>query len=233
MLGAMVRLPLFVALLLAFTACDRGPQPPAEDEAAETAEAPEVPTHDPSEAHAQRQPPAVHGAGGPGAAPSHGGAPVVDPRAPQLAGIKWTVEEPLTYRAPSRPMRNAEYVVDEGATEAVLTVFHFPGMGGSIDENISRWTAQFKTADGAPVTDADTQTRTVGGLQVTTVDVTGTFASSMGMGGGEPQADSRLLGAIVDGPEGPIFFKLLGPADTVGTAEAAFGALVDSIEPVG
>ena len=45
MLGAMVRLPLFVALLLAFTACDRGPQPPAEDEAEEHGAGREEQTH--------------------------------------------------------------------------------------------------------------------------------------------------------------------------------------------
>jgi hypothetical protein len=129
-------------------------------------------------------------------------------------------------------MRNAEYVVSEGEDEAVLTVFHFPGMGGSVRENIDRWVGQFQTADGAPMTDAEVDDRTVAGLPVHVVDVTGTFASSMGMGAGEPQTDHRLIGAIVEAPDGPVFFKLLGPKDTVATAEDAFGALLESIEPV-
>ena len=38
----------------------------------------------------------------------------------------------------------------------------------------------------------------------------------------------RLLGAIVESPEGLVFFKLTGPAATVGAAQADFEALVAS-----
>jgi len=124
-------------------------------------------------------------------------------------------------------MRNAEYAVGEGDTEAVLTVFHFPGMGGSIDENVERWTGQFQGGE-----EAEVETETIGGLEVTTIDVSGTFASAMGMGGGQPLTDTRLLGAIVQAPDGPVFFKLLGPAATVTEAEDAFAAMVQSFEAV-
>ena len=204
--------------------CDRGPATPAPSE--------ELPTHDPSEAHAERQAPPRHGTSDPHAEMAGGAAaPQIDPRLPQLAGMKWEAREPLTWRAPTRPMRNAEYVVSAGEDEAVLTVFHFPGMGGSVQENVDRWVAQFKTADGEPVGDAaKSVTKTIGGMEVTTIDVTGTFASSMGMGGGAPMDNHRLLGAIVSAPSGPVFFKLLGPAPTVQSAKGAFDALITSVE---
>jgi len=220
MLRVMTR-PLALAALLALPlGCDRGPSPPPDEEEA----APAVPTHDPSEATAERRPPPPNGAG---SAAGRGQAPTVDPRAPQLAGVRWAASEPLTWRDPSRPMRNAEYVVSEGDAEAILTVFHFPGMGGSIEDNVARWTGQFQGGD-----EAEVSTETIGGLEVTTVDVTGTFASAMGMGGGAPQPETRLLGAIVQGPDGPLFFKLLGPKDTVAEAQDAFAALVQSFEAV-
>ncbi len=219
MLPLMARPIVFATLLALALGCDRGPEPPPADEEAEATPA-EAPTHDPSEAHAERRPPPRHGT-----ADGRGQAPTVDPRAPELAGIRWSAGDPLTWRDPSRPMRNAEYVVSEGDDEAVLTIFHFPGMGGSIDDNVARWTGQFRGGD-----EAEVETETIGGLEVTTVDVSGTFASSMGMGGGAPQPDSRLLGAIVQAPDGPVFFKLLGPKDTVTRAEDAFAALVQSFE---
>ncbi|MCB9625547.1 MAG: hypothetical protein H6723_19690, partial [Sandaracinus sp.] len=157
------------------------------------------------------------------------GPPAVDPAAPALAGVRWRTHEPLTWRQPSSAMRNAEYFVAGDGGEAVLTVFHFPGMGGSVQDNVSRWVGQFQGEGGGPAP-SDVQTRNVAGLDVTTIDVTGTFASGMMGGPSTPQSNQRLLGAIVSGPNGPIFFKLVGPASTVDGAKAAFDDLVASFE---
>jgi hypothetical protein len=39
----------------------------------------------------------------------------------------------------------------------------------------------------------------------------------------------RLLGAIVEGPQGSVFFKLTGPASTIAAAEQEFDALIGSL----
>jgi hypothetical protein len=39
----------------------------------------------------------------------------------------------------------------------------------------------------------------------------------------------RLLGAIVAGPQGSVFFKLTGPAKTVAATEPEFNALIGSL----
>ncbi|MEM7609092.1 MAG: hypothetical protein AAF411_27400 [Myxococcota bacterium] len=207
----MTRLSLVLLLALA---CDRGPRPDGNTgAAAEESSMEATPAEPPAEVEAPTRP-----------APTRPARPsTVSAEAPELAGVRWSVHEPLTWRPPSRPMRNAEYIVGEGDTQAVMTVFHFPGMGGSVEENVQRWTGQF--SGGEPTV----STRTVGGLDVTTIDVTGTFTNAMPMGGAAgPQENQRLLGAIVAGPNGPIFFKLLGPASTVSTASEAFNDLVDS-----
>ena len=155
--------------------------------------------------------------------------PQVSRENPALAGVAWSVHEPLNWRQPSRPMRNGEYVVGEGDDAPVMTVFHFPGMGGSLEDNVQRWTGQFRQADGSP-SEATVNTRTIGGFEVTTIDTRGTFSSAMPMGGNAgPQEDQRLLGAIVQGPNGPIFFKLVGDADKVSSASEAFGDMVESL----
>jgi hypothetical protein len=53
------------------------------------------------------------------------------------------------------------------------------------------------------------------------------------MGGGptEPTPGSRLLGAVVEGPGGPWFFKITGPAATVTAAAPAFDAMLRSVRP--
>jgi hypothetical protein len=215
-------------LLLAI-ACNRGPEPseapPAETPAEPTTAAPEA------NPHGGAPPPSPHGAVGThaGAGAPPGGATTVDPSAPRLAGVRWSTHEPLTWRTPTSPMRNAEYFVAGDAGEALLTVFHFPGMGGSVQDNVARWVGQFRGPDGAAAP-ADVQTRNVAGLDVTVIDVRGTFASGMMGGPSEPQANQRLLGAIVSGPNGPVFFKLVGPEPTVETAKSAFDDLVASFE---
>lgn len=214
-----MRLLLVLALLLA--ACNRGPEPSSEPSAPTEPPPAEAPAELPSVHPPTNHPPVGATAGGPSA---------VDPAAPSLAGLRWTTHEPLTWRQPSSAMRAAEYFVAGEGGEALLTVFHFPGMGGSVQDNVARWVGQFQ-GPGGQAAPSDVQTKNVAGLEVTTIDVTGTFAAGAMMGTpGTPQPDQRLLGAIVDGPQGPVFFKLVGPASTVESAKQAFDDLVASFE---
>jgi hypothetical protein len=71
----------------------------------------------------------------------------------------------------------------------------------------------------------------VDGLAVTTVEVQGTYAASMGPMSGATitKENFRLLGAIVEGPEGAVFFKMTGPAQTVDGARGGFDAMLKSV----
>jgi hypothetical protein len=42
----------------------------------------------------------------------------------------------------------------------------------------------------------------------------------------------RLLGAIVEGPEGLVFYKFTGPAKTVAGAEGEVSAMVESLAKI-
>ncbi|MDQ3035785.1 MAG: hypothetical protein M3Y87_25505 [Myxococcota bacterium] len=150
-------------------------------------------------------------------------------------GLAWHAEEPLVSRRPSSSMRAAEYVVRD-SPESELTVFYFGrDQGGGVDENIDRWVGQFEQPDGRASRDAAQIERIeVQGMPVTTVEVSGAFAGMRGMGGGgEARPGYRMLGAIAEGPEGMVFFKLTGPAEAVDSAETAFRGLVQSLHPTG
>lgn len=200
------------------TGCTRGPEPgplPGAPGSAETAPAPPPAPSPTSQPAAPAPPPAA-------AAPTG---------APGAGGLNWTAAAPLTARAPKSKMRAAEYSVPgvDGKGEAELTVFYFgPGQGGGVEANLDRWVGQMTRPDGSPAKDdAKRAKRKVGAIEVSTLDVAGTFGG--GMGGGGPVQDARMLAVVAVGPEGPVFFKLVGPAQTVASAEQAFNGLVDSL----
>ncbi len=150
----------------------------------------------------------------------------------------------LTYAAPpawhTRPaassMRVAEFVLPRAAgdpEDAELIVYYFGSQGGgSPQANIDRWIGQMQRADGgAAKDDAKTATRTINGLTVSSVDVSGTYVAEVRPGASEHfnKPDFRLMAAVVNTPRGPYYIKLTGPAKTVAAAAPAFDAFLESI----
>lgn len=133
-------------------------------------------------------------------------------------------------------MRAATYKVPAAAgdTEAAECVVNFfgPGQGGTVDANIARWTGQFQTPGGQPVT-GKTNKQTINGVKITTLDISGTYVAGTGpmMAPGQPKANSRMLAAIAEGKAGTVFFKFAGPKKTVTAGEADFQTLLKSIKP--
>jgi hypothetical protein len=143
-------------------------------------------------------------------------------------GLKWTA--PPAWKAqPERPMRAATYTVPKAAgdtEDGECAIFYFgPGQGGGVDANIKRWTGQFE----APV--AKTSKTTVNGLPVTRLDLTGTYKPAAGpmMQASGSKPGYRLLGAIVEGPEGAIFIKFTAPAKTAAAQQMSFEKLLKSV----
>jgi hypothetical protein len=132
-----------------------------------------------------------------------------------FGGLRWT--PPAGWKSEeTAPMRAAKYKTPPASSDhegAECVVYFFgAGQGGSVQGNIERWNAQFTASNGKPVT-APIQKRTVHGLAVTTIDVTGQYS---GVGG--PMATTkavkagyRLLGAIIENPGGNVFLKFTGP----------------------
>jgi hypothetical protein len=133
-------------------------------------------------------------------------------------------------------MRAATYRVPATSgdkEDGECAVFFFgPGQGGGVEANIERWIGQFEQPDGKPSGErAKRQKEMINGLSVTTIDLSGTYAGGGPMmgGAGQKKAGYRLLGAIVEGPQAAIFFKLTGPAASVEAARGEFGDLLKSL----
>jgi hypothetical protein len=151
-------------------------------------------------------------------------------RAETAAGVHWTA--PASWKAQAaRPMRAATYVVPAAPgdkEDGECGIYYFgQGKGGSVDNNLKRWIGQFEPAEQA----ARRGKRTINGLNVTSIDLSGTYT-----GAGGPMAATktikrgyRMLGAIVEAPEGLIFIKFIAPAKTAAANQANFENLLKSL----
>jgi hypothetical protein len=168
--------------------------------------------------------------------PHASGVPGV-PAVPQGAGrgpnaLTWSVPAGWSTEMPANTMRRAQYAVNGAGGKAECVVFYFgPGQGGDASSNVNRWASQFTLADGTPAAAAmKTSTLKVGDIDVTLVEVTGTYSAGM-MGGAAaaPMPNHMLLGAVATGADANWFFKLTGPESTVQEQRAAFDGMLRSL----
>lgn len=203
--------PILPVLLLTLAACGGGEEPaPAPGEtSAEAPPASQGPA--PISSRGATDPP-----GGGAAAPSLDGA------TGEGSEIDFTIPSGWQSEPPTSNMRLAQASIPGSGGSGQLAVFYFgPGGGGDVESNIERWISQMEVDQGTqPARQAfDTEN----GFRVTWVDVTGTLLpSTMGTGPTVAQPDSRLLGAVVEGPGGPWFFKATGPKDTLAAERENF-----------
>lgn len=150
----------------------------------------------------------------------------------EAPGASFTLPTSWTPQAPSSSMRLAQATLPGSAGEGQLTVFHFgPGGGGGVDSNLDRWAGQVEPDPGQ---EARRESFDVDGFRVTWLEVQGTLKpSTMGTGPTTPQPGSRLFGAVVEGPQGPWFFKATGPAQTLDEQRDAFLQVLRSVRPRG
>ena len=143
----------------------------------------------------------------------------------------WTTEKS------SLSMRVAQYKlpkVEGDKEDASLVLYYFgASQGGSAQANIDRWIGQMQQPDGSDSkTKSRTDSLTVNGLKVTTVDVTGTYTAEMTPGSGTFHNDEnyRLRAAVIETPKGNYFVKLAGPAKTIARWDQSYNDYLKSFE---
>jgi hypothetical protein len=152
------------------------------------------------------------------------------------AGLTFATPEGWRQSAGGSAMRVAEFTLPHAngdAEDAQLIVYYFGGQGGSVDANIQRWVGQMQQPDGKPSTAvAKKQTRTINGLSVTLVDVSGTYVAEMAPGAAarHDKPHYRLRAAVIETAKGPYFIKLTGPEKTVTRWERAYDQFVSSLK---
>lgn len=156
----------------------------------------------------------------------------------EVVPLKYDAPAEWKSQTPSSAMRKAQFLLPRASgdnEDGQLIVFQFgKGLGGGVDMNIQRWVGMFTTKDGQPIGEdaVKRETRDVGGLKVTTLDISGRFADAMmSMGGATaPKENYRMLAAIVETPDGPWFFKGVGPKATMASHQDSFREMLRTLK---
>jgi hypothetical protein len=129
-----------------------------------------------------------------------------------VAPSAWIKEEP------ENRLRLAQYRVPDKqkqAADAECTLSHFANRSVDVDGTVSMWSTNMGGAEA--------KVRTIEGkCKVTIADYSGNYNS----GFGKPFENARMLGAIVEASDGPWYFKLVGPIETVSGWHDEFVAMV-------
>ncbi len=152
-------------------------------------------------------------------------------------GLNFKAPEGWMTEKASSSMRVAQYKLPkaEGDKEDASLVLYYFGatQGGTAQANIDRWISQMQQPDGSDSkSKAKSETMTVNGLKITTVDVTGTYTAEMAPGSGTFHNDEnyRLRAAVVETPKGNYFVKLAGPAKTIARWDQSYMDYLKSFE---
>lgn len=137
--------------------------------------------------------------------------------------------------SPTSSMRIAQYRLPgdaAGSGDAEMAVFD--RIGGTARQNIDRWIGQFTQPDGRPSNElAEMSQLTAGIVRVDRVHVQGTYSAGLMAGSAAQQPDYSLIGYIVNLPEGPYYFKAVGPTATMDYWTRELDAFIGHIEVAG
>ena len=140
--------------------------------------------------------------------------------------ITWKVPPRWKEMPNTSSMRLATYRVPRAAGDDADADVSVMQAGGTVQSNVDRWIGQFGAEAKAK---SKTTKKKIANFEVTIVEAEGTYGG--GMGGGKAEENAGLLGAIVETPDMPHFFKITGPKKTVQSARAELDSLLASIAP--
>lgn len=159
----------------------------------------------------------------------------LDGKPSTVAGVTFTPPALWKDLGPSG-MRQANYTFGpiEGETDsATLAVFHFgQGKGGDVQSNIERWIGQMSLPDGSDPHKVTEQTKlTVEGMPVHWMQVSGIYASGGMMGDAVvPKPNYIMAAAVLEMPQGSLFFKLTGPQKTATKMIEGFKGMIMAVK---
>ncbi|MBM3491064.1 MAG: hypothetical protein FJX68_11555 [Alphaproteobacteria bacterium] len=141
----------------------------------------------------------------------------------EVGGLAFAVPEGWRVLPPGSPMRKAELQAPGGGG---VTFFHFGRQqGGTAEANIERWIRQFQ--EPPEVLQPRREVKRLGAIVVHHFRASGTYLSGMPGGPTTPQPGHSLVAAAIEGPEGNVFVRLVGPDAATLPLEAAFRRMIE------
>lgn len=149
----------------------------------------------------------------------------------EIDGLKSTPPDTWKEKRPANEMQQKVFTLPKAEgdkEETVVTVFHFRGGGGGVDDNVNRWKKQVEPPEGKSIDDvAKVETFEVGGgkVKITYFDATGTYLFRPMPVNPEnvvKKPNYRLINAYFASANGPYFIRLVGPVKSVSAQEKGF-----------
>ena len=140
----------------------------------------------------------------------------------ELDGLKSKVPETWKAQETNSQFRAAQFAIpkaDGDDRDGELVVYFFgKGGGGGVEANVKRWQQQIVPPEGKKIEDVmKKDSFKVGDVNVTVVDLQGTYQAPPFAANQKTEkiANARMVGVVFESPNGPYFFKLVGPAKTI------------------
>lgn len=152
------------------------------------------------------------------------------------AGFEFRAPEGWVPIPLANDMRKASFEYGPLANDsekAELHCYYFGvDQGGGVEANIQRWIGQVTMAEGE---EAERESFSASGYPVHLVSASGSYARSIGgpmSGKTESMAGWRLVGAVLEGAQGNLFFRLTGPEATVRAMEPGMRTMLEQLNKV-
>jgi hypothetical protein len=168
--------------------------------------------------------------------------PPAPPPTVTLSGPTFPVGD-LTFTLPAKwqiepvdsPARGGQWRVPplHGTGESgELVAFYFgPNIGGTAKENIEAWIGTMSGLEGHPAA-AEQKTRQTGPFKISQVVIFGTYNRFVSLPGVPPQPmpNYGLIGAVVENPQGNIYWRFTGPEPLITANLPLFTKIIDSVK---
>jgi hypothetical protein len=169
------------------------------------------------------------------AAARDGDVPLYGPSFP-VGDLEFTIPSKWRIEPVTSPARGGQWRVPplhgEGEGGEVVVFYFGPGIGGTAKENIEAWIGTMFNAEGHPAA-AEVKHHEAGGRKISEVVIFGTYNQIVSLPGVPPVPKSNygLLGAVIENPQGNIYWRFTGPEPLITANLPLFNKVIDSVRP--
>ena len=153
-----------------------------------------------------------------------------------VGNLKFTIPAKWQIEMVESPARGGQWRVPPlhgvGEGGEVVAFYFGAGVGGTAKENIEAWIGTMFNAEGHPAA-AEVKHHETGGLKISQVVIFGTYNQMISLPGVPPVLKSNygLLGAVIENPQGNIYWRFTGPEALITATLPLFNKVVDSVKP--
>jgi hypothetical protein len=153
-----------------------------------------------------------------------------------VGNLRFTIPSKWKIEIVQSPARGGQWQVPPlhgGGEGGEVVAFYFgPGIGGTTKENIEAWIGTMFNADGNPAA-AEIKHHTTGDHKITQVVIFGTYNQVVSLPGIPPlpKTGYGLLGAVIENPQGNIYWRFTGPEPLITANLPLFNKMIDSVKP--